>query len=145
MEIKVLAMGRKNVTLRVSNALIDSRVGITVQNDISDAINLLKKDRFDLVLMDGCLDNLESVCYHITKQYRVPVVLVVNGKEADWNHLKTLDIDGFIPEEGSNSEILAHFNSIARRKERIPAFSKTRIDEKDQQTREALRMAFQMC
>ncbi len=145
MEIKVLAMGRKNITLRVSNALIDSRIGITVQNDISDAINLLKKDRFDLVLIDGYLDNLESVCYHITRQYRVPVVLVVNGKEADWNHLKTLDVDGFIPEEGGDAEIMAYFNSITRRKDHIPASSKARVVEKDEQTREALRIAFQMC
>jgi DNA-binding NarL/FixJ family response regulator len=145
MEIKVLAMGRRNVTLRVSNALIDSRVGITVQNDISDAINLLKKDRFDLVLMDGYMDNLESVCYHITRQYRVPVVLVVNGKEADWNHLKTLDIEGFIPEEGRDAEILTYFNSIARRQTYQTVASNTRLIEKDEQTREALRIAFQMC
>jgi DNA-binding response OmpR family regulator len=145
MKIKVLAMGRKNVTLRVSNAIIDSQVDITVQNDISDAINLLKKERFELILMDGYLDNLESVCYHITRQYEVPVVLVINGKEADWDHLNTLDIDGFIPEEGGNAEILAYFNSIARRNAHRASTSKAVVLEKDPQTREALRIAFQMC
>ncbi len=145
MEIKVLAMGRKTVTRRISNALVGSEVSITVQNDVSDAIVLLKKEKFNLILMDGYMDNLESICYHVTKQYRVPVVLVVNGKEADWNHLKTLDIDGFIPEEGGNAEILAYFNSIARRQDHRPATLKTPIVDHDEQTREALRIAFQMC
>jgi DNA-binding response OmpR family regulator len=144
MELKVLVLGRKNVVRRVSNALVNSGVSITTQNDVSDAIALLKKEKFDLTLVDGYMDNLESTCYRITWQCRVPVVLIVNGKATDWNLLKTMDIDGFIPEEASNSEILAYFNSIIRRKDCRPANSRVLIIEDDESTVESLRLAFQM-
>ena len=118
MEFKVLALGRKSVTRRVSDALADSNVSITVQSNYSDAIRLLQKERFDLSLVDSHLDNLQSTCDRITWQCRVPVVVIVNGKETDWSILKTMDIDGFIPVEAGNTEILAYFNSIARRQAR---------------------------
>ena len=58
MELKVLILGRKSVVRRVSNALVNSGVSISAQNDISDAIALLKKEKFDLTLVDGYMDNL---------------------------------------------------------------------------------------
>jgi DNA-binding response OmpR family regulator len=144
MELKVLVLGRRSVTRRISNALIEGEVSIMLQYDIDDAITLLKKEKFDLTLVDGCMDNLESICYRITWQCRVPVVLIVNSKETDWNLLKTMDIDGFIPEEAGNAEILAYFNSIVRRKDCRPAAAKILVIEDDPQTVEALRIAFQM-
>jgi CheY-like chemotaxis protein len=144
MELKVLVLGRKSVTRRVFNALIDSSVSITLQNDVSDAIVLLKNERFDLTLVDGYMDNLESVCYRLTWQGRVPVVLLVNGKETDWNLLKTMDIDGFIPDDGGKSEIVAYFNSITRRLDYRRPTSKILIIEDDPQTVESLRLAFEI-
>jgi CheY-like chemotaxis protein len=91
------------------------------------------------------MDNLDSICYRLTWLFRVPVVLVVNSQETDWNLLKTLDVDGFIPEEGGSTEILAYFKSIARRLECRPAAAKILIIEDDVQTLEALSIAFGIC
>ncbi len=91
------------------------------------------------------MDNLDSICYRLTWLFKVPVVLIVNSQETDWNLLKTMDIDGFIPEEGGRTEILAYFKSIARRLERRPAAAKILIIEDDAQTMEALTLAFGIC
>jgi DNA-binding response OmpR family regulator len=144
MELKVLVLGRRNVSHRVYNALANSDVSIIVQNDISDAIALLKIERFDLALVDGGMNNLESTCYRITWQCRVPIVVLVDGNGMDWNLLRTMDIDGFIPEGAGKAEILAYFNSITRRIECRPAPSKILIIEDDELTLETLRLAFQM-
>jgi DNA-binding response OmpR family regulator len=125
MELKVLALGRKSVICRVSNALAEINVSITEQNNNSDAIKLLRKERFDLSLIDGQLENLKSTCDRINWQCRVPIVVITNNNETDWRILKTMDIDGFIPVEAGNSEILAYFNSIARRYNVGPYYSST--------------------
>jgi len=144
MELKVLVLGRRNVSRRVYNSLADNAVSIIVQNDIAEAITLLQNEKFDLALVDGGIDNLESICYRITWQCRVPIIVLVSGKEADWNLLKTMDIDGFIPEGAGKAEILAYFNSIVRRIDCRPASVKILIVDNDESSLDVLRTAFQM-
>jgi DNA-binding response OmpR family regulator len=144
MELKVLALGRKTVTRRVAQALADSGIFLTFKNDTSEAIALLKKEKYDLALLDGYMDELESACYRITWQCRLPVALIINGSETDWTLLRRLDVDAFIPEEASHTELVTYFTSIARRKDTRPDSTKILIIEDDQQTLESLRLAFQI-
>jgi DNA-binding response OmpR family regulator len=144
MELKVLALGRKTVTHRVAQALANSGIALTYKNDIAEAVALLKKEKYDLALVDGYMDELESTCYRITWQCRLPVALIINGKETDWNLLRRLDVDGFIPEEAGHTELVTYFTSIARRKDVRPDSTKILIIEDDQQTMESLRLAFQI-
>jgi len=143
MEPKVLILGKRNSTSRIYNALADSGIPLTVQNEIAEGMALVKTGKIDLVLLDSNTVNLESTCYRLVWQYRVPVVLIVNGKETDWNLVKTLDIAGVIPEEGSKAEILAYFNTIARRVNYHPANHKILVIEDDEKIKESLRVAFQ--
>jgi CheY-like chemotaxis protein len=90
------------------------------------------------------MDELESTCYRITWQCRLPVTLIINGTETDWNLLRRLDVDGFIPEEAGNTELVSYFTSIASRKDTRPDSTKILIVEDDEQTLESLRLAFQI-
>jgi len=144
MELKVLALGRKTVTRRVTQALAASGIALSCRNDASEAVALLKKEKYDLALVDGYMDELESTCYRITWQCRLPVALIINGSETDWNLLRRLDVDGFIPEEAGHTELVSYFTSIARRKDARPDSTKILIIEDDQQTLESLRLAFQI-
>jgi DNA-binding response OmpR family regulator len=144
MELKVLAIGNNNVTRRVARSLEGSGINFVCRNDFTEAVSLLKKEKFDLALMDGYSENLEANCYRITWQCRTPVALIIKGTEADWNILRSLDVDGYIPEEARNIELIAHFSAIARRGS--PQLSKANIliIEDDEQTQEALRLSFQI-
>jgi DNA-binding response OmpR family regulator len=144
MELKILALGRKNVIRRVSYALTNSGISLTVANNISDAIQLMRKDKFDLALVDGYMEELETICYRITWQCRLPVVLIINGTEKDWNLLRNLDVDGFIPEEAGHTELVAYFSSIVKRKDARPNEANILIIEDDQPTLESLKLAFQI-
>lgn len=144
MQLRTLVLGNKNVTRRVSNSLAGSGISFTCQSEVSQALNLLKKEQFDLALVDGYMDDIESVCYRITWLYRSPVVLIINGTQADWNILRSLDVDGFIPEEANHVELVTYFQTIARRKTRQFEHVKILVIEDDQHTQEALRLAFQI-
>jgi DNA-binding response OmpR family regulator len=144
MGLKVLALGRKIVNRRVSQALTDSGISLTLKNDTSEAVAALRQEKHDLVLIDGYMDDLESTCYRITWQCRLPIALIINGTEKDWSLLRKLDADGFIPESAGQTELVSYFTSIARRKDTRPDSTRILIVEDDESTLESLRLAFQI-
>ncbi len=144
MGLTVLALGRKTVTRRVAQTLASSGITLSIKNDVSAAVSELKSGKYDLTLVDGYMDELESACNRITWQCRLPILLIINGSETDWNLLRRLDVDGFIPEESGNTELITYFTSIARRKEVRPESTRILIIEDDHQTQESLRLAFQI-
>jgi DNA-binding response OmpR family regulator len=144
MQLRVLAIGSNNVARRVARSLEGSGIEIVSRPEIAEAISLLKKEKFDLALLDGYSENLETNCYRLTWQCRTPVALIIKGTDADWNTLRSLDVDGYIPEEARNIELIAHFTAIARRGSRQLSKVKILIIEDDEQTQEALRLSFQI-
>jgi DNA-binding response OmpR family regulator len=144
MALKIMVLGRKTVNRRVSQSLTGTGLYVTCLNEISEAITLLRKEPHDLALVDGYMEDLESACYRITWQCRLPVALIINGSATDWSLLRRLDVDGFIPEEAGNTELVAYFTSIAQRKVVRPDSTKILIIEDDQPTMESIRLAFQI-
>jgi DNA-binding response OmpR family regulator len=144
MKLKILALGKKNVIDRITRALRGSDIAITSRNEVNDALNLLKKEKFDLALVDGYMDDIETTCYRITWLYRTPIAIVINGNQDDWDILRKLDADGFIPEEAGNMELIGYFTAIARHiTDRIEP-AKILVIEDDDQIQETLRLSFQM-
>jgi|GEM_PF-5066023 len=144
MKLNILALGRKNVIGRIIRALNGSDISLTSRNEVSDALGLLKKEKFDLALVDGYMDDVEAICYRITWLYHTPIAVVINGKESDWDILRKLDVDGFIPEEASNVELISHFTAIARHITDHIEPAKILVIEDDEQIQETLRLSFQM-
>jgi DNA-binding response OmpR family regulator len=144
MLLKVMALGKKKVTDRVIQALTGNEIIVDPCTDIDQAIDILRNQKYDVVLIDGYLSDLESVCYRISWQYATPIALIINGTQADWASLRALDVDGFIPAESSNMEIAAYFNAIARRSCTQHERTHVLVIEDDEQTRESLRLSFQI-
>jgi DNA-binding response OmpR family regulator len=142
MQLKIYVIGNKNITRRVASALAGSDIEACYQNNISEAISLLMKEKFDLVLLDGYMDDLDSTCYRITWFCRTPVALVINGSEDDWDTLRNLEVEGFIPEEVNNVDLVPFFTSIALRYNTRFEKVKILIIEDDAQTQEAVIMSF---
>jgi DNA-binding response OmpR family regulator len=144
MELRLLALGKKNVIGRITRALNGSDIAITSCNEVSDALNLLRKEKFDLALVDGYMDDIEATCYRITWLYRTPIAVVINGNQDDWDVLRKLDADGFIPEEAANVELVGYFTAIARHITNQVESAKILVIEDDEPIQESLRLAFQM-
>jgi DNA-binding response OmpR family regulator len=144
MKLKILALGKKNVINRITRALKSSDCMVTCCNEVSDAINLLKTDKFDLALVDGYMDDVEAACYRITWLYKTPIAVVINGRQDDWDILRKLDADGFIPEEVNNIELISHFTAITRHTTDHIEPAKILVIEDEDQIQETLRLSFQM-
>jgi len=142
--LRVLVISKRNLARKVADSLEGSGMDIAFTSGISDAIFKLKAEKFDLALLDAYMDDLESACYRINWQCRTPVALIIKGSHQDWNLLRSLDVEGFIPEEAETTELYAHFSAIARKGN--PGLNKARVlvIEDDEQTREALRLSFQI-
>jgi DNA-binding response OmpR family regulator len=144
MKLKILALGKKNVIGRITRALNGSDIAITSRNEVSDALNLLKKEKFDLALVDGYMDDIETTCYRITWLCHTPIAVVINGNQDDWDILRKLDADGFIPEEAGNVELIGYFTAIAKHITDHVEPARILVIEDDDQIQETLRLSFRM-
>jgi DNA-binding response OmpR family regulator len=144
MKLKVLALGKKNVIARITRALHGSDISVTGQTEVSEALNLLKKEKFDLALVDAYMNDIETNCYRISWLCRTPIALVINGGEDDWEILRKLDADGFIPEEAENVELISYFTAIAKHITEHVESAKILLIEDDDQIMESLRLSFKM-
>jgi DNA-binding response OmpR family regulator len=144
MPLRILVLANKNTVRRVVNSIQESDIDITCQSDISEVLTLLKNEKFDLALVDGYMDDIEALCYRITWQCRTPIALIIKGTHADWDILRSLDVDGFIPEEAENVELLAYFSTIARRGSQQFGRVRILVIEDDKQALEYLRLSFQI-
>jgi DNA-binding response OmpR family regulator len=142
MHMKVLVLGSYKTAHRIANALEGTSLETVYRNDVSEAISLLKKEKFDLALIDGYMDNLEATCYRLTWLCRTPIALVINGTENDWDLLRNLELDGFIPEEADQMDLENYFLSISSHSDNLFGNAKILIVEDDEQTQEAFRLSF---
>lgn len=111
--------------LFLGNNLLAQRLTLVLRSDhdikvahlvyLPFALGLIKQNKFDMVIVDYLIDEVVDVCYQICGLARVPVVLMLREKEADWKKLYNIRVDGFLAEEASGSEILARVYSLSRR------------------------------
>ena len=143
MQMKVMVLGNKNTNRRVADALsTNPEIEIICQTDTKEAANVLNREKYDMVLLDGYMRDVENICYRINWICRTPVALIIKGQQTDWNKLNSMDVEGFIPEEASHTEIMAHFQAIARRKKPSIPNVKVLVIEDDLQVQESLKLTF---
>jgi DNA-binding response OmpR family regulator len=144
MQLRVLSLGSNNVNRRVADSLTGSQIELICQTDESEAIHQMAKSKFDLALVDGNINDLATTCSRINWICRTPIAMLIEEDQTDWKKLGDLDVDGFISREANKMEMVAHFQTIARRGQERNADVKLLIIEDDEQTRETLKLSFQI-
>ena len=81
---------------------------------IQEALGNLTQKKFDVVLIDSLFPKADEACYLVKETTTIPVVLVTNGHQIDWNKYKVLDVDGFLPEKAPKVEFIARIKAIVR-------------------------------
>ena len=77
-----------------------------------------KAESFDVAVVDSLVDEAEAACRCIKRVCGVPVVLIVRGRQTDWEKLQSLDTDAYIPEGASGAELAARLRAVVRRHHR---------------------------
>ncbi len=112
--MNVLFIGDKLLAERLSSALVNN-IKITHLLDLPFALSLIKKQTFDLVIVDYLVDGVANICDQICGLACTPLALILREKEANWKSLYDIEVDGFLAEESSDAEMLARINSLSRR------------------------------
>jgi len=114
--VNVLFLGNALLAERLTIALgCDNNIKVDHLEDLPFALNLIKKKDFDFVIVDYLMNGSVDICDKICGLDHIPVVLMLREKEADWKRLYDIQVDGFLAEESSDSEIVARVISLYRR------------------------------
>ncbi|MGL5258746.1 MAG: response regulator transcription factor [Lachnospiraceae bacterium] len=89
-----------------------------IVNDGRDALNILKTESFDMIILDLMLPSIsgEEICKIIRKDSRIPIIMLT-AKASEDNKIEGLNIgaDDYITKPFSPRELVARVNSLFRR------------------------------
>ena len=112
--MRIIAIGTKFITRRLISALAGSDFELVCPPEVLEVVTLLKQDKFDLVVVDSLIKGVETTCRRIREAGSVPMVLMINQKQPDWEEMQSLDMDG-IPHGARGTELVARLRAALRR------------------------------
>jgi DNA-binding response OmpR family regulator len=113
--IKVMVIGNQLIS-ETKIAVLKSRdMEFTQIAELPVARELIKQRKFDVVIVDSLIDELEDICNSICGLNSTPVVIMVRGGESVWKELDNVAADGFLANNASAIELRARIAAIARR------------------------------
>jgi len=68
-----------------------------------------------LAVVDAAVDEAEAACHYINESWRIPLVLMIAGKQTDWKKLTSLNASGYILEYSGDIELVARLNAMIHR------------------------------
>lgn len=110
-KMRVIVFGRERMIKKLSVFLAREGIEMVGTSDRLDKmITLPEQGGFDLAIVDS-----QAACHHIKEIWDMPVVLIVNRRQANWERLQSLDADGYLAEEAENGELVARLRAMLRR------------------------------
>lgn len=115
-KMRVIVFGRERMIKKLSVFLAREGIEMVGTSDrVDKMITLPEQGGFDLAIVDSQAETTEAACHHIKEIWDMPVVLIVNRRQADWERLQSLDADGYLAEEAENGELVARLRAMLRR------------------------------
>jgi DNA-binding NarL/FixJ family response regulator len=114
-KLKVLAFGSPLMLRRFIAQVDPYEVTVVGCSEAAEAADKLYGGNFDMVIVDHFNQDAGLVCREAVNNTQAPVVAVMQEKFADWNALRKLDVDGYIPDDTGTEEIMARIRAYSRR------------------------------
>lgn len=114
-KINILAFGTPIMLHRLLVQLDKDEAEVTSYSGAAEAIEKMSSQHFDIVLVDQFVKDAEQVCRTAFNITRVPVVVIIQEKFADWKALRKLEVDGYIPDDKGSDELMARIRAYTRR------------------------------
>ncbi|MDE6886811.1 MAG: response regulator transcription factor [Helicobacteraceae bacterium] len=112
----------------LSEFLNHNNIEVVNYTDSLEAIKALKKNQFDLMLLDLTLPNMDGleVCKQITTYNNIPII-ISSARSDTQDKIDALEYgaDDYLPKPYDPKELLARINSVLRRYNIIPTQSMT--------------------
>jgi DNA-binding response OmpR family regulator len=113
--MRVIVFAGETIGQSVADSLVKEGISVASASDGIAAVNMLKRERFDVALVDSLAEGAEVACCCISKLFKIPVILLVNESDVDWKRLQLLELDGYIYGGTSGAEMAARLWAVMRR------------------------------
>lgn len=113
--MRVITFGKVAMIRNLTNSLAREGIEVMGTTDRLEMMDLLERGGFDLAMINISVERVEAICRRIKRLRRIPVVLVVGNKQANWERLQSLDTDGYISEGLRPIEMAARLRAVVRR------------------------------
>ncbi|MBR5741463.1 MAG: response regulator transcription factor [Firmicutes bacterium] len=101
-----------------------SGYGVTEASDGMEAVNLVRSNDFDLIVMDIMMPKLDgfSACKEIRRDKDIPIIMLsARGEEYDKLFGFELGVDDYVTKPFSPKELMARINAVLTRHEKAAA------------------------
>jgi len=115
MTVSVIVFGSKKTVQKLTASLVGKRFDLVSLTEVPEVIALLEQKRFDLVIVDASVEKAEVACRSVSQLGHVPVVLMVKKRQANWEELKSLDVDGYLLDGVGGAELAVRLQAVVRR------------------------------
>ena len=113
--MRLMVLGNETIAQKMTIALAVRGIEVVSTSDSTQALAQLKEERVDLAAIDASLGEIEMVCNCIAELFDIPLVLIVDESDADWEKLQSPDTDGYISAGASGAEMAARLQAVVRR------------------------------
>ena len=113
--MKVMVFGSKRTAQKLTTSLNGKGFELTSLAKIPEVMVQLRRKKFDLVVVDSSVERVEAVCHSVDILGRVPVMMIVRERQANWDKLDSLDVDGYLPNGAESILLAAQLQAVERR------------------------------
>lgn len=113
--MKVIVFAGETIGQSVADSLAKEGIKVASALDGTAAVSMLRREHFDVALVDSLADEVGVACCCIGKLFKIPVMLLVGEGDADWERLQMLEPHGYIYEGTSGPEMAARLWAVMRR------------------------------
>ena len=126
MAIRIIVFGSKKTVQKLTASLDGKRFDLVSLTEAPEVVALLGQKRFDLVVVDASVEKAEVACRSVSQLGHVPVVLMVKKRQANWEELKSLDVDGYLPDGVGGAELAVRLQAVVRRRSSAKRIGKSK-------------------
>jgi len=102
--MKVIIFASDEIRQSMTSSLNREGVAAAGASDGIAMVNLLRRGKFDVAIVDLLAEGIEVACCCINKLFNTPVLLLVRGEKVDWKKLELMKPSGYLLEGTSGPE-----------------------------------------
>ena len=113
--MRAIVLGNNITVHRLIAALAGRDNEVVSLSSVYEVITLMKREKFDLVVVDSLAKGVDTTCRCIREVGNVPVVLMIGQKQPNWKEMQSIDVDSYIPQGVNGAELIARLRAVSRR------------------------------
>jgi len=114
-KMKVMIFGRQTTVKKIASALISEEVEVV---SIAPGVNTVEAveqcEDANLALIDTQAEDMKRVCHYVNRTMGIPILLIVNQKQAEWERFDSLHAEGYLLDTTKDGELMARLTAAAR-------------------------------